>query len=50
MVTATMKFKEAAHCKKSDKHSQHIKKQRHHFADKGLYSQNYDFSSSHAWM
>ena len=24
--------------------------QRHHFADKGLYSQNYGFSSSHVWM
>ena len=29
---------------------QHIKKQRHHFADKGEYSQNYGFSSSHVWM
>ena len=29
---------------------QHIKKQRHHFADKGLYSQSYGFSSSHVWM
>ena len=28
----------------------HIKKQRHHFADKGLYSQSYDFSSSHVRM
>ena len=26
---------------------QHIKKQRHHFADKGLSSQGYGFSSSH---
>ena len=25
---------------------QHIKKQRHYFADKGLYSQSYDFSGS----
>ena len=24
--------------------------QRHYFADKGLYSQSYSFSSSHAWM
>ena len=24
-----------------------LKKQRYHFADKGPYSQNYDFSSSH---
>ena len=29
---------------------QHIKKQRYYFADKGLYSQSYDFSSSHVWM
>ena len=27
-----------------------IKKQRHHFANKGLYSQSYDFSSSHVGM
>ena len=26
---------------------QHIKKQRHHFTDKGPYSQSYSFSSSH---
>ena len=29
---------------------QHIKKQRHSFADKGLSSQSYGFSSSHIWM
>ena len=28
----------------------YIKKQRHHFASKGLYSQSYDFSISHVWM
>ena len=33
-----------------DKPRQRIKKQRHHFADKGPHSQSYDFSSSHAWM
>ena len=27
-----------------------LKKQRHHFANKGPYSQSYDFSSSHVWM
>ena len=27
-----------------------IKKQRHHFVDKGVYSQSYDFSSSHVQM
>ena len=29
---------------------QHIKNQRHHFADKGLYIQSYGFSSSHIQM
>ena len=33
-----------------DKPRQHIKKQRYHFADKGTYSQSYDFSSSDVWM
>ena len=33
-----------------DKPRQHIKKQRNHFADKGLYSQSYGFSSNHVWM
>ena len=32
------------------KHRQHIKMQRHYFANKGLYSQSYCFSSSHIWM
>ena len=29
---------------------QHIKKQRHYFANKGPYSQSYGFFSSHVWM
>ena len=33
-----------------DRPQQHIKKQRHHLADKGLSSQSYGFSSSHVWM
>ena len=33
-----------------DKPRQHILKQRHYFADKGLYSQSYSFSSCHVWM
>ena len=33
-----------------DKPRQCIKKQRHHFANKGLYSQGYGFSNSHVWM
>ena len=36
--------------KSYDKPRQHIKKQRHHFADKGQYSQSYGFSSSRVWM
>ena len=30
--------------------TKHIKKQRHYFANKGLLSQSYGFSSSHVWM
>ena len=30
--------------------NQHIKKQRHYFANKGLSSQGYGFSSSHVWI
>ena len=33
-----------------DQPRQHIKKQRHHFADKGPSSQSYGFSSSYIWM
>ena len=33
-----------------DQPRQHIKKQTHYFADKGLSSQSYGFSSSHVWM
>ena len=33
-----------------DKSRQHIKKQRHYFANKGPYSQSYGFSSSHVQM
>ena len=36
--------------KSYDQPRQHIKKQRHYFADKGPYSQSYGFSSSHVWM
>ena len=51
LVTAAMKFKMLAPWKKSyDKSRQHIKKQRHHFANKGLHSQSYGFSSSHVQM
>ena len=36
--------------KSYDQPRQHIKKQRHYFANKGPSSQSYDFSSSHGWM
>ena len=36
--------------KSCDTPREHIKKQRHCFADKGLSSQSYGFSSSHVWM
>ena len=40
----------AAWKKSYDRPRQHIKKQRHYFANKGLSSQSYGFSSSHVWM
>ena len=33
-----------------DQPRQHIKKQRHYFANKGPFSQGYGFSSGHVWM
>ena len=36
--------------KSYDQLRQHIKKQRHYFANKGSSSQSYGFSSSHVWM
>ena len=50
MVTAVMKLKDTGSLgeeKNYDKSRQHIKKQRHYFANKGLHSQSYGFSSSH---
>ena len=50
-VTAVIKLRHLLFGEKSyDKIRQHIKKQRHHFADTGLSSQRYDFSTSHVWM
>ena len=51
MVTAAMKLKDAYSLE--EKHAQprqHIKKQRHYFANKSPPSQSYGFSSSHVWM
>ena len=50
VVTAAMKLTLAPWKKSYDKPRQHIKKQRHYFADRGPYSQIYGFSSSHVWM
>ena len=51
MVIAAMKLKDAYSYKKSyDQRRQHIKKQRHYFANKGPSSQSFGFSSSHVWM
>ena len=44
-------IKTLAPWKKSyDQPRQHVKKQRHHFANKGPSGQSYGFSSSHVWM
>ena len=51
MVTAAMKFKDT--CSLEEKHGQprqHIKKQRHYFANKGPSSRTYGFFSSHVWI
>ena len=51
MVTAAMKLKHACFLEENYDHSkQHIKKQRRYFANKGLSSQGYGFSSSQEWM
>ena len=51
MVIAAMKLKDAYSSEKSyDQPRQHIKKQRHYFANKGLSCQGYGFSSSHVWL
>ena len=36
--------------KSYDQPRQNIKKQRHYFANKGVFSQSYGFSRSHVWM
>jgi len=51
MVIAAMKLKTLTIWKESyDQLGRHIKKQRHYFVNKGLFSSGYDFSSSHVWM
>ena len=50
MVMAAMKLKDTPWKKSYDQPRQHIQKQRHYFANKGLASQGYGFSSGHVWM
>ena len=49
LVTSAMKLKDTCSLNLKDQPWQHIKKQRHYFANKGPSSQGYDFSSSHVW-
>ena len=52
MVTAAMKLKDAYSLEEKlyDQPKQHIKRQKHYFANKGPFSQSYGFSSSQVWM
>ena len=51
MVIKAMILKLLSPWKESyDQPRQHIKKQRHYFANKGPSSQNYGFSSGHVWI
>ena len=51
MMTAAMKLKDAYSLEENyDQPRQHIKKQRHYFANKRPSSQSYGFSSSHIRM
>ena len=51
MVTAAMRLKDTWSLEgKLWPPRQHIKKQRHYFANKGPSSQSYGFSSGHVWM
>ena len=45
-----MKFKDTPGKESYDQPRQHIQKQKHCLADKGLSSQSYGFSNSHVWM
>ena len=49
MVITAMKLKDA-YSLEGKLPRQHIKKQRHYFANKGPSSQGYGFSSGHVWM
>ena len=50
MVIAAMKLKDTPWKESYDQPRQHIKNQRHYFANKDPSSQGYGFSSGHVWM
>ena len=51
VMTAAMKVKDTGSLEESyDQARQHIRKQRHHFANRGLSTQSYGFPSTHVWM
>ena len=50
ITESAMKLKDAPWKKSYDQPRQHIKKQRHYFANKGPSSQSYGFSNGHVWM
>ena len=51
MVTAAMKLQDACSLEEKPQQTwQSIKNQTHRFADKGLFSQSYGFSSNDVWM
>ena len=50
MVTSAMKLEDTSWKTNCDQPRQHIKKQRHYFANKGLSSQSYGFTTSHVQM
>ena len=47
MVIAAMKLKDTSWKESYDQPREHIEKQRYYFANKGLSSQGYGFSSGH---
>ena len=50
MVTVAMKLRLSLEKESDDQPRQHIQKQRHYFANKGLSNKGYGFSSGHVWM
>ena len=50
MVIAAIKLKDTLWKESYDQPREHIKKQRHYFANKGPSSQGYGLSSGHVWM